>query len=447
MQLVASLWPDTTTLTAGRLTIADCDVSQLAAEHGTPLFLLDELTVRSTAARFTSALQRFYPASASIHYAGKALLNVGIAQLMADCGLGIDCVSAGELAVARHAGLDASLLHLHGNAKPRAELQRAVEWGISRIIVDSLDELDILGELTVGRSTPQPILLRLNPGVDVHTHAHIQTGQLDSKFGLPIVTGMAEAAVQRALELPGVRLVGLHMHLGSQIAELAPLDTACALLFRFATSMKERYGWQMAEFSPGGGLAVPYMPHDPAPAIDDYVEHLATATVREAHRAGLALPHLVIEPGRSLIARAVVAVYTVVATKTIPGVRTFVAIDGGMGDNIRPALYGAHYHTTCVERVDTEPSESVTIAGRYCESGDIVVRDAMLPSMAPGEHIAIPMSGAYTLSMASAYNLVPRPALVLLRQGQSHLLQRRETFEDLYSRDLPLPKNSGGHHD
>jgi diaminopimelate decarboxylase len=356
--------------------------------------------------------------------------------------LDLDCVSAGELAVARQAGIDVAALHLHGNAKPRSEIRQAIEWGIGRIIVDSLDELETLGELTAGRAIPQPILLRLNPGVDVHTHAHIQTGQLDSKFGLPIATGMAETAMRRSLELPGIRLIGLHMHLGSQIAELAPLATACALLFRFAAAMKAAYGWQMAEFSPGGGLAVPYTSQDPAPAIDDYVERLATATLHGAREAGLAPPHLVIEPGRSLIARAVVALYTVVATKAIPDVRTFVAVDGGMGDNIRPALYGARYHAVCAERCDAEPSELVTIAGRYCESGDILLRDVMLPRIDPGDHIAIPVSGAYTLSMASAYNLVPRPALLLLREGRSYPIQRRETFEDLYRRDLALPAGS-----
>ena len=440
MTLPRTLWPDTAAVNkAGALTIAGCPTPDLVAEYGTPLYLLDEATVQATTRDFVDALRRHYPASAAVHYAGKALLNTAIAQLMALYGLGLDCVSLGELAIARRAGVDLRTVHLHGNAKPPRELQQALDWGVGRIMVDSLDELRELGELTAGRGSAQSVFLRLNPGVDVHTHAHVQTGQLDSKFGLPIATGMAEAAVKQVLDTPGIRLAGLHMHLGSQIAALEPLRHAIRSLFDFAATMRARYGWTMAEFSPGGGLAVPYAPGDPAPLIDDYVRLLATATRDYARATNVELPRLVLEPGRSLIARAVVAIYTVIATKTIPGVRRFVAVDGGMGDNIRPALYGARYHAVRADQVDAPPSEVVTVVGRYCESGDLLLRDILLPPVAPGALLAIPMAGAYTLSMASTYNLVPRPALVLLRDGQSHLIQRRETPDDLAARDLPLP--------
>jgi diaminopimelate decarboxylase len=309
-------------------------------------------------------------------------------------------------------------------------------------MVDSLDELRLLGRLVAGRARPQRVMLRLNPGVDVHTHAHVQTGQLDSKFGLPIATGMAEEAVQLALSLPGVELTGLHMHLGSQITELEPLRQGIATMFEFAGNMRDRHGWAMDEFSPGGGLGVAYAPADPAPDLERYIQLLAETTLGESRRAGIQLPRLVVEPGRSLIARAVVAIYQVVATKDIPGVRHFVAVDGGMGDNIRPALYGARYHAVRVDRLDAEAGELVTIAGRYCESGDVLIRDIALPPVEPGTLLAMPMAGAYTLSMASNYNLVPRPALVLLRQGTSHLIQRRETWDDLAARDLPWPKET-----
>jgi len=440
MDLISALWPDTAATTAdGRLSIAGCDTAALAAQYGTPLYLLDEATLRATATTFTGALERHYPAPATVHYAGKALLNTAVAQLMARYGLGLDCVSIGELAVARHAGVDLAAVHLHGNAKPGRELATALEWGIGRVVVDSLDELETLGELARGRREPQAVLLRLNPGIDVHTHAHVQTGQLDSKFGLPIATGMAEAAVRRALEMPGLRLAGLHMHLGSQIVDLAPLRRAIHDLFSFAAAMRDRLDWTIEEFSPGGGMGVAYRPGDPAPEVAEYVRLLAEATLEAAHAAGLEPPRLVLEPGRALIARAVVALYRVVAVKEIVGVRRFVAVDGGMGDNIRPALYDARYHVVRADRLEAAATERTTVVGRYCESGDVLLRDVGLPPVEPGALLAIPMAGAYTLSMASNYNLVPRPALLLLQNGDHHIIQRRETVDDLLARDIPLP--------
>ncbi len=414
-----------------------CDIPALMERHGTPLYILDEATVRSTAARLHAALA-YYPAPATIHYASKALLNLAVAQLMVQSGLGLDCVSLGELAVARAAGADFAAVHLHGNAKPAHELRQALEWGVGCIIVDSLDELDVLGALAAERGGTQRVMLRVNPGVDVHTHAHIQTGQLDSKFGLPIATGMAETAVQRALALPGLQLVGLHMHLGSQITEMEPMERAIALLFAFSATLRERYGWIMTEWSPGGGLGVPYRAGDPELAIDAYVQLIAAAATRSAAQTGLPLPRMFLEPGRSLIARAVVALYTVMATKTIPDVRHFVAVDGGMGDNIRPALYEARYD---VIRADCAASaeQIATVVGRYCESGDVLLRDVELPAIEPGALLAVPMCGAYTLSMASNYNLVGRPALVLVRDGQDYVIQRRETLDDIMCRDAPLP--------
>ncbi len=440
MVLDPSLWPDSAHQSpAGGLFIADCDVSQLASEYGTPLYLLDEQTVRATADAFLSALRRYYPASATVHYASKALLNTAVAQVMVECGLGLDCVSLGELSIARRAGVNLGGVHLHGNAKPRPELEQALAWGTGRIIVDSLDELRTLSELTAERHAPQPILLRLNPGIDVHTHAHVQTGQLDSKFGLPISTGMAGAAVSFALAAPGLQLLGLHMHLGSQISALEPLRRGIVCLFEFGAAMREQYGWRMEEFSPGGGLAVPYASGDPAPSIEEYVRLLATATREAVLATNTEPPRMVLEPGRALIARAVVAIYSVLSVKRIPDVRTFVAVDGGMGDNIRPALYGTRYSAVRADRLEAAPAERVTVVGRYCESGDVLLRDVELPPLEPGMLVAVPMAGAYTLGMASNYNLVPRPALMLLRGGRAYTIQRRETLEDLVLRDLPLP--------
>lgn len=440
-QLDSSLWPTTAALINNRLALGGCDTVALAREFGTPLYLLDEATLHETATRFHRSLQAAYPAPSAVHYAGKALLNTAVAQLLSGWGLGLDCVSLGELAVARHAGVPLDQVHLHGNSKPRRELTQALEWGVGRIMVDSLDELALLAELGQMRLDaglpPQPISLRLNPGVSVHTHAHIQTGQLDSKFGLPIATGMAATAAERALAAPGLDLVGLHAHLGSQIHELDQLALGVDRLLAFAAELRASHGWQMQELSPGGGLAVPYRNSDPAPQIEDYTRALADAVIDGCERHGLALPKLLIEPGRSVIARSIVALYEVIAVKTIPDVRTFVAVDGGMGDNLRPALYQARYSALRADAATDSTSQRVTVVGRYCESGDVLLRDVDLPPLEPGALLAVPMAGAYTLSMASNYNLVPRPPLVLVRDGQTRVLQRRETLDDLLRRDLP----------
>lgn len=435
-----ALWPDTAAIRHGHLTLGGCDSVQLAQTFGTPLYLLDHETLHATARRYTATLAAAYPAPGSVHYAGKALLNTALAQLVARAGLGLDCVSLGEIAVARRAGVSLDHVHLHGNAKPRREVEQALAWGVGRIMVDSLDELRQLAAIVQDRAQPQAIMLRVNPGVDVHTHAHIQTGQLDSKFGLPIATGMAEAAVQLALRSPNLQLVGLHAHLGSQIHELDRLALGVDRLLQFAAAMRERHGFALHELSPGGGLAVPYRSGDPAPTIEAYVQMLAAAVIDGCARSALPLPRLVIEPGRSLIARSIVALYEVISIKAIPNVRTFVAVDGGMGDNLRPALYEARYSVLRADAPLHENVAPVTVVGRYCESGDVLLRDVALPPLATGALLAIPMAGAYTLSMASNYNLVPRPALVLLDRGQARELQRRETLDDLVQRDAPLPE-------
>jgi diaminopimelate decarboxylase len=432
------LWPCTATVAADdHLSLGGCDVVRLARQWGTPLYIIDAATLEATAQRYRSALAD-YPAPSAVHYASKALLNTAIAQIVTSYGLGLDCVSIGELAVARHAGVDLQHVHLHGNAKPRRELVQALDWGVGRIVIDSLDELRLLSELTRDRVVPQPILLRLNPGIGVHTHAHIQTGQLDSKFGLPIATGMAWEAAGIALEAPGLQLVGLHVHLGSQIANMLPLVTGIERLLDFAAELQSRWGWQMQELSPGGGLAVPYRQGDQTPGIPEYMQTIIGAVVGGSRNRGLPLPKLVLEPGRSLIAQAVVALYEVVSVKMIPGVRTYVAVDGGMGDNLRPALYNARYTALRADAVTATPSTIATVAGRYCESGDILLRDVPLPVLEPGALLAMPMVGAYTLSMASTYNMVSRPPLFMVRDGQVTILQRRETIEDLVRRDCPI---------
>ncbi|GAB4204519.1 MAG: diaminopimelate decarboxylase [Roseiflexaceae bacterium] len=463
--LDSRIWPLTATLSpAGHLLVGGCDTVALAYSHGTPLYLLDEATIRQNCRDYRAALARHYPGPVSIHYASKAMLNLPLAQLITQEGLGLDVVSGGELFVALRAGADPAQIHLHGNAKPRAELEQALAAGIGRIVVDTLDELALLARLTTGRALAQPVMLRLAPGIAADTHSHIQTGQADSKFGLPLAA--LDTAATMLLAAPGLRLTGLHVHLGSQLFDTAPFVRAVDLLLEQTMRLRERHGLVVDEISPGGGVGVAYTPDQPSPDLEGYAATLGRALAEGCRRHGLTPLRLVVEPGRSIIARAGVALYTVLARKRFeqsgnadlpdracdpqplapnpqPLAVGYVHIDGGMADNIRPSLYGARYSVLLANRAAEPATERVHIAGRFCESGDVLLRDAGLPAAMPDDLLAVATAGAYTLSMASNYNLAPRPALLLVGGGRATLMQRRETYADLVARDLEL---DGGDH-
>ena len=434
----AHLWPTSTTVENGRLLIAGCDLATLAAQHGTPLYLLDAATIRTIAAHYDAALRRAYAGAVSIHYASKALLNTGLAQLMHRLGLGLDVVSGGELAIAHHAGFPMQHIHLHGNATPPAELAHAVELGIGKIVVDNLDQLAALAQITRNRAQPQPIMVRIAPDIADGAHAHIRTGAAAAKFGMPLVDGTAARGVALALSAPGLQLVGIHAHIGSQLRSFAALRETVKRLLAFAAEQRAIHGWTLSELSPGGGLAVAYLPDEQAGDIDTYANTIADAVQSGCEHHDLPLPRLVIEPGRSLVARAGVAIYTITGRKSVADGLDYLHIDGGMGDNARPALYNAQYTAALVGKPLEPPTTTVQIAGRYCESGDILIREVALPAAGPGDLLAVPVAGAYTLSMSSNYNGVPRPAVLLLDAGRAHILQRRETWQDIVSRDLPL---------
>jgi diaminopimelate decarboxylase len=454
------LWPDTAAVGPdGHLQIGGCDVVELARAHGTPLYLLDEATFRASCQAYKAALARHYPGHGGVHYASKALLNGALAQLVASEGLGLDVVSGGELYVALRAGFPAAHIHLHGNAKPRAELEQALAAGVGKVMIDSLDELDLLAQLTAGRAAPQPVMLRLTPDVAADTHAHIQTGRAASKFGLPLEA--LDAAAARLAAAPGLRLAGLHAHIGSQIFRYESIAHAVAVLLDCAAALRERHGLQIDTISPGGGLGTPYTADQAAPDLEAYVAAIARTVVEGCAARGLPLPELIIEPGRSIVARAGVALYEVVATKPLPEIENqeprtenqpaadgsrfsvlgsnqaarYLHLDGGMADNIRPALYGARYTALLASRAGAPPEERVHLAGRYCESSDVLLRDADLPRAQLGDIVALAVAGAYTLSMASNYNLVPRPAVLLVGAGRARVIQRRETYADLAARD------------
>jgi diaminopimelate decarboxylase len=424
---------------AGRLWLSEVSVEALAEEFGTPLYVFDEETIRGRCHAYIRALEQYYPAAAELAYASKAYLNTALAQLFAQEGLSLDVVSGGELHVALHAGFPPDRIRFHGNNKSLLELAQGLEAGIGCFVLDNFLELETLECLAAEQGKRVLTWLRLSPGVDVHTHEYRKTGLLDSKFGFTIQTGQAEQALVRAINSSHLQLSGVHAHIGSQIFEAAPFVAAVDALLDFVASMRMGYGFDMREISPGGGWGVPYHPEDPAPALETYVSTVCQAVINGCQRHGLTLPRLVLEPGRSIIARAGVALYRVGARKEIPGVRTYLSVDGGMADNIRPALYGARYMALAATRADAPPEEEVTIAGRFCESGDVLVRDLRLPRMTAGDLLAVPGVGAYCLPLASNYNLATRPAVVMVRDGQASLIQRRETHSDLVARDLPLP--------
>jgi diaminopimelate decarboxylase len=430
------IWPETAAVRHGRLFIGGCDTVALAAEHGTPLYVFDEATLRGALRAYGAAFAGT-GLDARVHYASKALLNTAIAQIVAQEGLGLDVVSNAELLTARRAGVPMERVHMHGNAKSDAELARAVEWGVGAIVADSLDELERLAALTAGRPQPQGVLLRVAPNIDAHTHAHIATGGAGSKFGLPL--GALDAAAELLQGAPGLRFLGLHAHIGSQLFELDELRATVAVLATWAAHLRVRYGLACEELSPGGGLGVPYTAEQPAADVAAYAQALAAALREGCAARGLPLPRLTVEPGRSIVARAGVALYRVVGRKLdAEGAVQYLHIDGGMADNIRPALYGARYTALLASRADAAPGAPVHVAGRYCESGDVLLRDVALPPAAPGDVLAVAAAGAYTLSMASTYNLVPRPAVVLVADGRARIIQRRESEDELLARDMLL---------
>ncbi|MEZ4506345.1 MAG: diaminopimelate decarboxylase [Thermomicrobiales bacterium] len=429
------LWPEGTHRTAdGELMIGGVSTVALAETYGTPLYVFDEATLRHRARTAVAAALSGGPGSRAV-FASKALELPAILTILAEEGLGIDVVSGGELFVALRSGVDPSVITFHGNNKSRQELAEAIDAGIELIAVDNLHELDLLAELTQGRDTPVPVMLRVNPGIDVHTHDKIATGVLDSKFGFPLWNGDAAEAVVRAIEIPGITLKGFHCHLGSQLFDEHVAELAIEKIIAFAAEMRARHGIEVEVVSPGGGMGISYLEGMPEMDIAEWMGATADALERSCAHAKLPQPSLVFEPGRWIVGPAGVALYTVGSRRCIDGVRTYVSVDGGMADNIRPSLYDAEYTAELANR-NGEGTETVTIAGKYCESGDVLVRDIALPRLEAGDLLAIPAAGAYCIPMASNYNLALKPAVVLVSEGKATLIRRRETYADLLALDV-----------
>ena len=419
----------------GHLCVGGCDVVDLAREFGTPLYLFDEFTLRSKCREFKDRFSKHY-ADILVIYASKAFLNRALALILKEEGLGLDVVSGGELSISHSVEFPLDRVYFHGNNKTPEELELALGWGIGRVVVDNFYELGLLSSLTKEKDISQDILLRLTPGIDPHTHQYTATGMLDSKFGFPLATGQAEEAVKLAMSASKLNLLGFHFHLGSPVSETKPYELAMELVLHFAREVSQKYGFHISEFSIGGGFAIPYTLDSKESTVDDYAKAIIYKLNSLISESGLGYPRLIIEPGRAIVGQAGIALYTAGAIKEIPEVRKYVCIDGGMTDNIRPALYGAKYEALVANKALETESDMVTIAGKLCESGDILVRNTNLASVHSGDTIAIPVCGAYSISMWSNYNSLPRPAIVMVEKGKARLIRRRESYQDLMKLDV-----------
>ncbi len=419
----------------GHVCIGGCDVVDLASQFGTPLYLFDESTLRHKCREFKDEFCKYYPDTLVI-YASKAFLNRVLALIFKEEGLGLDVVSGGELSVAHSVDFPLDKVYFHGNNKTPEELNLALDWGVGRIVVDNFYELELLNKLARGRGVRQNILLRLTPGVDPHTHQYTTTGTIESKFGFPLANGQAEEAVKQALSASNLNLLGFHFHLGSPVSEIQPYELAIELVLGFAQETGKKFGFNLSEFDIGGGFAVPYTLDSKVPTVTDYARAIAGKMTGLTSELGLSRPRLIIEPGRAIVGQAGVALYKVGAIKEIPGIKKYICVDGGISDNIRPALYGARYEALVANKALEVGKEVVTIAGKLCQSGDILVRDINLASVQPGDIIAIPVCGAYSIPMSSNYNAIPRPAIAMVKENQRRLIRRRETYQDLMNLDL-----------
>ena len=430
-----SLYPVTADINdAGHLELGGCDVVELAQTYGTPLYIVDESTIRQTCRSYLESFQQFYsddPDRVLVLFASKAWNCKAICALVAQEGLGIDVVSGGELYTALQAGLTGDRIYLHGNYKSATELEMAVDADCT-VVVDNLYELQTLAQIAGCKNRNVRVMLRVTPGIECHTHEYIKTGHIDSKFGFD--PNHLEGVFKQLSQLPLINFVGLHAHIGSQIFELQPHNDLGNVLCQFWVKAQS-YGLNPTELNVGGGLGIRYVESDDPPSIPKWVKSVCEGVKSSFTQAGLALPRLLCEPGRSLVGPSTVTAYTAGGSKEIPNIRTYLTVDGGMSDNPRPITYQAPYTPVLANRPEAPATQTVTVAGKHCESGDVLLKDVEMPAIAPGEIVVILATGAYNYSMASNYNRLPRPAAVLVREGAADIIIERETYEDLLRQD------------
>ena len=418
------------------LVIGENDTVELAKEFGTPLYVLDEDLFRKNCRVYKNAMDKYYNGNGLVLYANKAFCSLYTCKIVAEEGLGADVVSGGELYTAIKAGFPMDRIYFHGNNKTTEELEMAVSNGVGHIICDNIYELIELNEIAKAKGVVQDIMFRIKPGIDAHTHSFIQTGQIDSKFGVALENGEAFEIYKRAHEMSNVNPDGIHCHIGSQIFDIDPFVKAAEVMMNFAGDLKDELGLEIKKLNLGGGYGIMYTEKDDPISYDEYIKHVSEQVKATAKARGLNIPFILMEPGRSIVAPAGITLYTVGGIKDIRNVRKYVSVDGGMGDNPRYILYESEYAAVVANKASSPKVEKVTIAGKCCESGDILAKDIDMPEIEVGDTLAVLATGAYNYSMASNYNRIPRPAVVAVSGGKAKIIIKRESFEDIIANDV-----------
>lgn len=420
----------------GHLTVGNCDTVDLAKKYGTPFICYDEAQIRKNCKAFVESIEQNYDGRGLVCYASKAFSCLEMCRICKEEKMGLDVVSGGEIYTAMKAGFPAERICFHGNNKTIDELTMALDNNIGRIVVDNITELNTLSTLAAKTNKKAKIMLRIKPGIDAHTHSFIRTGQIDSKFGFALETGEAMEAVKLSVEAKNIELCGLHCHIGSQIFDIDPFELAAKVMIDFIADIKAKLGYKISELNLGGGFGIKYLESDKPEGFREYMKRVAAVVKARAAEKGIGLPFIIIEPGRSVVGAEGVTVYTVGAVKNIPDIRTYVSIDGGMTDNPRYILYQSEYEVLCANKANEPKTEKVTVAGKCCESGDLIQENAAIQKVEAGDLLAVLSTGAYNYSMASNYNRIPRPIVLMAKNGESKIIINRESYADLARNDV-----------
>ncbi|MBQ5315063.1 MAG: diaminopimelate decarboxylase [Oscillospiraceae bacterium] len=420
----------------GHLTIGGIDTISLAKEYGTPLYVMDEDVIRDNCRKFKESIDKYYDGEGLVCYASKVFCCRAMCKIAIEEKIGLDVASEGELYTAISVGFPTDKICLHGNNKSDDELTFALSHGVGHIVVDNLYELERLNKIAEKLHKKANIMFRVKPGIDAHTHSFIQTGQIDSKFGLALETGEAFEAVKTAISFENVNLRGLHCHIGSQIFEIEPFELAAKVMLNFIAKIKNELDYEISELDLGGGFGIKYVENDNPPDYEAYMQRVSAVVNSECESLGIKRPFIMIEPGRSIAGPAGITLYTAGAVKEIPDIRTYVSVNGGMVDNPRYILYQAEYEALVANKANEEKTEVITLAGRCCESGDLIGENMPIQKVESGDIIAVLATGAYNYSMSSNYNRLPKPAVVMVKGGKTRIAVKRETLEDIIRNDV-----------
>ena len=418
------------------LTIGGCDTVELAKNYGTPLYVMDENLIRKNCRAYKDALEKYYDGNGMILYASKTFCTLSMCKIVKDEGFGLDVVSGGELYTASKADFPMEKIYFHGNNKTEDELRQALSLGVGRIVVDNIFELELLNDLCKEMNKKANILFRIKPGIDAHTHDFIMTGQIDSKFGTALETGEAFEIIKTASKMENVNVLGIHCHIGSQIFDISPFKSAAEIMLTFAAKLQSELGITISEVNLGGGFGIRYIESDDPVPYDEYINIVSKVFKETSSKLGIKTPKVIMEPGRSIVGAAGITLYKIGAIKKIPDVRTYVTVDGGMADNPRYILYDAEYEFMLANNAKATKDQRVTIAGKCCESGDLLGKDVLFPESNVGDIMAVLSTGAYNYSMSSNYNRIPRPAVIMVKDGEPRVVVKRESFEDVIKNDL-----------